>query len=148
MHAAHQCLLECSFCWLHGIVFVCELCSSDGVGDFAWILMAFFARLMMMLMIDVLRPLLHTWYAKWTERPPNVMKWSKIWITLQMCPRRDSNSGGSDMWSSALPIRPRRRPLCHNEGQLEGKRSYCCSVALQIHSLPDINMRNKCQIAL
>ena len=31
--------------------------------------------------------------------------------TLQICPRRDSNSGGSDMWSNALPTRRRKPPL-------------------------------------
>ena len=31
--------------------------------------------------------------------------------TLQICPRRDSNSGGSHLWSNALPTRPRRRPI-------------------------------------
>ena len=30
-----------------------------------------------------------------------------------------------------------------NEGQFEGKGSYCCCVAFQIHTLSDINMRNK-----
>ncbi|KAK2161092.1 hypothetical protein LSH36_121g02023 [Paralvinella palmiformis] len=29
--------------------------------------------------------------------------------TLQICPRRDSNSGGSDLWSNALPTRPWKR---------------------------------------
>jgi len=34
--------------------------------------------------------------AKWAERPPNVMKLSQRWNTLQICPCQDSNSGGSD----------------------------------------------------
>ena len=29
---------------------------------------------------------------------------------VQICPRRDSNSGGSDLWPNALPTRPQRRP--------------------------------------
>ena len=36
------------------------------------------------------------------------MKRSRRWNTLQICPRRSSNSGGSDLWSNALPVRPRR----------------------------------------
>jgi len=27
--------------------------------------------------------------------------------TLQICPRQDSNAGGSDKWSNALPTTPR-----------------------------------------
>ena len=38
------------------------------------------------------------------------MKRSQRWNTLQICPRRDSNLGGSNLWSNALSIRPRRRP--------------------------------------
>jgi len=38
------------------------------------------------------------------------MKWSQIWNTLQICPHRDSNSGGSDLWSNALSVGPQRRP--------------------------------------
>ena len=64
----------------------------------------------MMMMIDVLRPRLCTWQAKWAERPPKVMRRSRRWNTLQIHPRRDSNSGGSELWSSALPAGPRRRP--------------------------------------
>ena len=67
--------------------------------------------MMMMMMIDVLRPLLCRWQAKWTERPPKVMKQSQRWNTLQICPRRDSNSGGRDLWSMGLPTRPWRRPI-------------------------------------
>ena len=37
------------------------------------------------------------------------MKRSQRWNTVQICPRRDSNSGSSDLWSNALPTRPRRR---------------------------------------
>ena len=48
-------------------------------------------------------PLLCTWQANWAERPPKAMEWSERWNTLQICRRRDSNSGGSDLWSSALP---------------------------------------------
>jgi len=32
---------------------------------------------MMMMMFDVLRPPLCTWYAKWAERPPKVMERKK-----------------------------------------------------------------------
>jgi len=48
--------------------------------------------------------------AQWAERPPTVMKRSQRWNSLQLFPRWDSNSGGSDLWSNALPTRPRRRP--------------------------------------
>jgi len=37
----------------------------------------------MMMMIDVLRPLLCTWLAKWAEQPPKVMKRSKDEIPLR-----------------------------------------------------------------
>ena len=62
------------------------------------------------MMIDVLRSRLCTWQSKWAERLPKVMKQSQRWNTLEICPCRDLNSGGSDLWSNALPIRPRRRP--------------------------------------
>ena len=32
------------------------------------------------------------------------MKRSERWNTLQICPRRDSNTGGSDLWSNTLPL--------------------------------------------
>ena len=32
------------------------------------------------------------------------MKRSQRWNTLQICPRRDSNTGGSDLWSNTLPL--------------------------------------------
>jgi len=32
------------------------------------------------------------------------MKWSKKLNNLRICPRRDSNTGGSDMWSNTLPL--------------------------------------------
>ena len=38
------------------------------------------------------------------------MKRSQRWNTLQICQYRDSNSGGSDLWSNTLPTRPWRRP--------------------------------------
>ena len=41
------------------------------------------------------------------------MERSQRWNTLQICPRRDSNSGGSELWSNAPPARPRRRPETH-----------------------------------
>ena len=41
------------------------------------------------------------------------MKRSQKWKTRRICPRRDSNSGGSDLWRNALPTTPRSRPwLC------------------------------------
>jgi len=39
------------------------------------------------------------------------MKQSERWNTLQICPRWDLNSGGSDLWSNTLPVRPRRLPI-------------------------------------
>ena len=33
-----------------------------------------------------------------------VMKQSQRWNTLQMCQHRDSNMGGSDLWSKMLPL--------------------------------------------
>ena len=56
------------------------------------------------LMVDVLRPLLCTWQAKSAERPPKVMKRSQRRNTIQISPRQDSNSSGSDLWSNALPV--------------------------------------------
>ena len=41
------------------------------------------------------------------------MKRSQRWSTLQICTHRGSNSGGSDLWSKALPVRPRRRPIVY-----------------------------------
>ena len=38
------------------------------------------------------------------------MKRSQRWNTLQICQRRGSNSGGSDLWSDGLTIRLRRYP--------------------------------------
>jgi len=61
-------------------------------------------------MIGVLRQLLFAWEAKWAERSSKVMKRSQRWNTLQICPCRDSNSRGSELWSNTLPVRPRRRP--------------------------------------
>ena len=40
-----------------------------------------------------------------------VMKRNERWNTLQKCPHRDSNWSGGDLWSKALPTRPRRRAL-------------------------------------
>jgi len=58
------------------------------------------------MMIDVLRPLVCTW----AEPYPNVTERSQRWNTLQIWPGRDSTSGGNDLWSKALPTRPRRPP--------------------------------------
>ena len=41
-------------------------------------------------------------FAKWAERPPKVMKRSQRWNNLQICPRRDSISGGSDLWENYI----------------------------------------------
>ena len=38
------------------------------------------------------------------ERPPKVMRRSQRRNNLQICPRRDSNTGGSDLWSNTLPL--------------------------------------------
>ena len=38
------------------------------------------------------------------ERPPNVLKPSQRWNNLQICPRRYSNRGGSDLWSNTLSL--------------------------------------------
>ena len=32
------------------------------------------------------------------------MKQSQRWINLQICPRQDSNTGGSYLWSNTLPL--------------------------------------------
>jgi len=39
------------------------------------------------------------------------MNWSVRWNNLHICSRRDSNSGGGDLWSKALPIIQRKRPV-------------------------------------
>jgi len=39
----------------------------------------------------------------------HMVGWSQWWITLQICPHRDLNSGGSDLWSNALPTRRQKR---------------------------------------
>ena len=44
--------------------------------------------------------------------------WSQRWNTLQICPRRESNSGGSDLWSNALPTRPWRHPAYKSTSRL------------------------------
>ena len=59
---------------------------------------------------NVLQPLLCTWWAKWAEWPPKVMKRSERWNAHRICQSWDSNSDGSDLWSDALPVRPRRSP--------------------------------------
>jgi len=43
------------------------------------------------------------------------MKPSQRWNTLQICPSRGSNSGGSDMWSNALPVRLWRCTVGHRK---------------------------------
>ena len=56
------------------------------------------------MMIDVLRPLLCTRWAKWAERPPKVMRRSHRRNNLQICPRRDLNTSGSELQSNTLPL--------------------------------------------
>jgi len=58
-----------------------------------------------MVMIDVLRTLLCTRSAKWAEQSPKVN-------TLQICPHQDLNSGGSDLWSNTLLVRPQKHCAC------------------------------------
>jgi len=70
-----------------------------------------------LMMIDVLRPLFSTWWAKCAEWPPKVMKRSQRWNNLQICPRQGSNMGGSDLWSNTLPLDP--RPLRHPQQELK-----------------------------
>ncbi|KAK2153102.1 hypothetical protein LSH36_307g02018 [Paralvinella palmiformis] len=43
------------------------------------------------------------------------MKQSKSRNTFQICPCRDSNSGGGDQWANALPTKPRRHPHTYKE---------------------------------
>ena len=85
------------------------------------------SSLKIMMMIDVLRPLLCRWQAKWADRPLKVMKRCQRWNTLQICPRQDSNWGGSDLWSKALPTRPWRWPssLKKKHG-LTGSHNFTC----------------------
>ena len=45
---------------------------------------------------------IHTYIYTYTWRHPKVMKRSQRWNTLQICYRRDSDTGGSDLWSNAL----------------------------------------------
>ena len=61
-------------------------------------------RSSMMKMIGVLPLLLCQWQAKWAELPPKAMKQSQRWNDLQILPRRDSNAGGSDLWSNTPPL--------------------------------------------
>ena len=49
-------------------------------------------------------PFLCTRYAKWAKRPPRVMKRSQRWNNLHICPRGDSNTGGSGQCSNTLPL--------------------------------------------
>jgi len=54
------------------------------------------------MVIDVLQLLLCTWQAKWADRPPKVMKRSQRWNNHQICPHRDSKTGGRDLWYNVL----------------------------------------------
>ena len=42
--------------------------------------------------------------------PTSVHKGQR-WNTLLICPHRDKNSGGNDLWSNALPVTPWRCPF-------------------------------------
>ena len=66
----------------------------------------------MMMMIDVLRPLLCTREANWAEPPPKVMRRSERRNNLQTCPHRDSSTDGSDLWSNTLPLDHGGHPVC------------------------------------
>jgi len=46
--------------------------------------------------------------AKWVERPPNVMRQSERWNSLQTRSCRYLNSGGWEIWPTALPVTLRR----------------------------------------
>ena len=77
----------------------------------------------MMMMIDVLRPIVCTWQAKWAERPPKIMRQCQRRNDLQMCPRRDSNTGGSDLCK--LEYDTVRTEQLHNVPDHSDTRLYC-----------------------
>ena len=72
----------------------------------------FYVTVWMMMMNGVLRPLLCTHWAKRAERHPKVVKRIQRWNNLQIFPRRDSNTGGSDLWSNTLPLDHGGAPVC------------------------------------
>ena len=43
------------------------------------------------------------------------MKQSQRWNNLQICPRRDSNTGGSDLWCNTLPLDHGGAHLCERK---------------------------------
>ena len=76
-------------------------------------------------MIDVLRPLLCTCQAKWADRLPEAMKRSQRRTNFQICPARESNSGGSDLWSNALLIAARMRLIFPQNNRILYILLYC-----------------------
>ena len=62
------------------------------------------------------------------------MKGSQRWNILQMCPLQYSNSGGSDLWSNALPTRPRRGPT-GTENISEIWIQYCSGILNCVYSV-------------
>ena len=53
-------------------------------------------------MIIGLRLILCTMKVKWADWHRKAMKQIQRWNTLQICPRRDSKRGGSELWSNTL----------------------------------------------
>ena len=103
-HTQSQCILFVPFKEINGsIISQCFLIFNKRLIVFRFMISILLTQMMMM-MIDVLRPLLCTCQAKWAERPPKVTRRSERRNNLQICPRRDSNTGGSDLWSSTLPL--------------------------------------------
>ena len=58
------------------------------------------------------------------------MKWSRRWNTLQIYPRHDLNSGGSDLWSNMLLTRPRRHPHTMREQWVNARTGFSNKSAL------------------
>ena len=68
------------------------------------------------------------------NQPPMVMKRSQRWNTPWICPRRDSISGGRDLWSNELLVTPWR---C-DEGRSTITVSLTSFVAVYDHSPPNL----------
>ena len=92
------------------------------------------------MMIDVLRPLLCTRYAKLAERPAKVMRRSERRNNLQICPRWDSNTGSSDMLSNTLPLDHGCAPV----ESLEGRSIQ--TQYLYIHMNKDVHRRKNTEM--
>ena len=77
---------------------------------------------------------------------------SQRWNILQICPRRDSNSGGSDLWANALLVRPRRRPvLAPNKPAYYAGAKVAVAISLTSETLGKLNKLippNTCYIFL